>query len=609
MKLGIRAKLFLLSFTAIALSIGAAYLFMRSRLDELLTRQVAEELTVRAQLLKKDATEQRADLDDLVRWDAMADAWAAHARVRATIIRRDGVVLGDSGVPPELLASVENHGARPEVVRAMTHGHAVSQRLSATVDHRLLYVAVPFHRDGRVVGVARVALELTQLDAALQELTRVVTLAMVIALVVAAFLATAASQVASRTARDLTAAARKMASGDLSTRAGTGGHDEFAALGQALDTLAENLSRSLAELRTERDRLGGVLAGMQEGVLMLDADGRIALLNPALRGMLLIQGDWEARLARDAIAHRELVELLDGARVAQEPVAHEIALDGLKPRRLLVRAAPLDGDEKGVFAVFVDVTEVRKLETLRKDFVANVSHELRTPVTAIRSAAETLGSVLQGDPAAGQRFVDIIDRNAARLSGLVEDLLDLSRIESRELTLNFEPIEAEAFFGQIIELFRERSERRGIRLVNMGGAVASEFLADPRALENVLTNLVDNAVKYAGSGAEVRLVARDAGDAVRIGVEDTGPGIEPRHLPRLFERFYRVDTGRSRELGGTGLGLSIVKHLVEAMGSQILVQSQPGQGTTFGFTLRKVSPERAADGAVAVAPRGVNADG
>jgi two-component system phosphate regulon sensor histidine kinase PhoR len=244
-----------------------------------------------------------------------------------------------------------------------------------------------------------------------------------------------------------------------------------------------------------------------------------------------------------------------------------------------------------MFAVFVDVTEMRRLESMRRDFVANVSHELRTPVTAIRSAAETLQTGRPDDPAMLDLFVGIIERNAARLQDLVEDVLDLSRIESRELRLSFEPLELGAVYGQVLSLFKERADRKGIDLVNEASDLLLRVRADRRALEHVLTNLVDNAVKYCGKGVCVRMGAVEQGGNVLLFVADDGPGIEARHLPRIFERFYRVDAGRSRELGGTGLGLSIVKHLVEAMGGSVQVESSPGEGTTFSFTLRRVEGE------------------
>jgi len=242
----------------------------------------------------------------------------------------------------------------------------------------------------------------------------------------------------------------------------------------------------------------------------------------------------------------------------------------------------------------VDVTDIRRLESMRKDFVANASHELRTPVTAVRSAAETLRFAMESDPESATHFLDIIERNAERLQRLVEDLLDLSRIESREFKLTFEDEEVAPLVSQVVALFRERAEKKRIRL----SADVSKDLplahVDARAFEQVVTNLVDNALKYSPEKASVVVRARaEEGNkkrkTIRVSVVDTGPGIEERHLPRLFERFYRVDTGRSRELGGTGLGLSIVKHLCEALGGHIDVESTPGKGSTFSFTLAQAT--------------------
>jgi two-component system phosphate regulon sensor histidine kinase PhoR len=281
------------------------------------------------------------------------------------------------------------------------------------------------------------------------------------------------------------------------------------------------------------------------------------------------------------------------ARSSGDTASKEMELAGLKPRIVLARAGPLAGEPGGVFCVLVDVTEMRRLETLRRDFVANVSHELRTPVTAIRSAAETLQSAMRQDPAAAGMFVDIIDRNAARLHALVEDLLDLSRIESRELELELEPVDLNHLFGQVIDLFRERADKKQIGLTHEVPEDLPMASGDRGALENVLTNLVDNAVKYCGPKSVVTLSAAEDGKFLRVCVCDTGPGIDAAHLPRLFERFYRVDTGRSRELGGTGLGLSIVKHLVEGLGGSVRVASTPGEGTRFSFTVPRSNDEAA----------------
>ena len=256
---------------------------------------------------------------------------------------------------------------------------------------------------------------------------------------------------------------------------------------------------------------------------------------------------------------------------------------------VVVQAARLR-EPGGLLLVFFDVTELRRLESLRRDFVANVSHELRTPVTAVRSAAETLRTAAS-DPTALARFLDIIDRNAERLQHLVDDLLDLSRIESRQYRLRPEDVSVGPALQQITDPLRERAEKKRISLRVDVGPEVPPVHADPRALQQVVTNLIDNAIKYCGDGCEVVARASPGASEVRILVSDNGPGIEAKHLPRLFERFYRVDLGRSRDQGGTGLGLSIVKHLVEAMGGRVTVESAPGQGSSFSFTLpRAESP-------------------
>jgi two-component system phosphate regulon sensor histidine kinase PhoR len=586
-KLGIRAKLFLISLGLIVFSVVVAYAYMRTELETAVTQEIRKDLAIRAELIAVQASALPAPLDRIAEWDALADDLGARSHARVTLIRADGTVVGDSDVPLGELSRVENHGERTEVRDALAGRHGETMRHSATVDRRMLYVAVPMLRSGAVAGVVRVSVPLTEVDEAVAHLRRILTIATLLALAVAVVMSSVAAELASRTARSLTAAARRMASGDLEARTRTlEQKDEFGELGRALDQLAESLSESLEALRGERDRLSGILSGMAEGVLVLDGTGHVALVNPALREMLLLGADAVGKTPLEVIRHAELKELLDDALAGGSSATGEIQLGGIKPRRLLVRAAPLGGEQEGVFAVFVDVTEMRRLETVRRDFVANVSHELRTPVTAIRSAAETLEGAMKNDPQAAVRFVEIIDRNAARLHGLVEDLLDLSRIESREFRLNLEPLDVRPILTHVLGLFRERAEKKRISLGLELSEDLPRALADRRALEHVLTNLVDNAVKYCGSGAEIALTAAVDGERVRVRISDTGPGIEERHLPRLFERFYRVDAGRSRELGGTGLGLSIVKNLVEAMGGRVGVESRLGEGTTFSFSLR-----------------------
>ena len=584
MRLRIRSKVFVLSFGLVLITLAVAYVAMRLEMEQQLLTEIRSDLRVRTRLVALQADPGVLPLDDLAGWDDWADRLGRHAEARVTVIRSDGVVLGDSGLSLSRVHAVENHGDRPEIRSALAGDVGQSERYSTTLKTRMIYTAAPFWDGPRIAGVARCAFPLTRVDRAIEELNSAVLVAAVLALVLAMMLSMAGAQLASLTVRSLVASAGRMAAGELDTRVSTQGHDELADLGRALAKLAGNLSTTLTELRSERDRLGGILHGMQEGVLLLDHEGRIALVNPALREMLLLEADIEGKLPSEALSHPEIQRVLDLTSSTDEPTTHEIGITGLKPRRFLVRVAPLPGETQGAFAVFVDVTEMRRLESVRRDFVANVSHELRTPVTAIRSAAETLTVALTDNPAAAAQFVGIIDRNAQRLRDLVEDVLDLSRIEARQFKIEPEPLILEEVLDQIVGLFAERAAKRDISLRRSSDG-QHLAIADRRALENVLTNLVDNAIKYCGPGASVSISAHPMAQSIRVAVADDGPGIEARHLARIFERFYRVDAGRSRELGGTGLGLSIVKHLVEAMGGQVGVQSSPGEGTTFSFTL------------------------
>jgi two-component system phosphate regulon sensor histidine kinase PhoR len=342
-------------------------------------------------------------------------------------------------------------------------------------------------------------------------------LAAVVALVFAGLMSSFAAQSMSRIVRELTDATKRLTEGDLTVRAHFAGDDELGDLGRALDQLASSLASSLGQLRAERDLQSRILDGMKEGVLVLDRGDHILLMNPALREMLLLGASDVGKLLIESVRHAEL-------------------------------------------------HDVRRLESLRRDFVANVSHELRTPVTAVRSAAETLrdSALKDPDPRAAERFADIIVRNSERLQNLIEDLLELSRLESNEFKLKREKIDLPVVSGLVLGLFRERAERTGIQLSAEIPTGLAQVETDQRALEQVLSNLVDNAVKYCPQGATVKLRAANGDGSMRLTVEDTGPGISEAHLPRLFERFYRVDAGRSRDVGGTGLGLSIVKHMVEA---------------------------------------------
>jgi two-component system phosphate regulon sensor histidine kinase PhoR len=584
-KLGVRSKLFLMAFVPITLSVVPASVYLGSVLNADLTETVRADLFVRLHFIEGQASSFDASLEDRSAWDRLADDLGRRGEARVTIIRRDGIVLGDSQVGLRELQHLENHAHRPEVVQASSEGRGSSMRWSTTLQRRLMYVAAPFQRNGARAGFVRLAKPLTKVERALGRVRMLVGVSTGITLALATILVLLTSRWISTSVRRLTATARRMAAGHLEVRTHASGNDELAELGRALDRLATGLENALGTLRQERDLLAGVLEGMREGVLLLDQQGRVALANPTLRATLLLGPEVVGKPLGELVHDPELEQLVGEAARASEPVSGELEIGDLQPRRLLVRAAALPSEPGGVLAVFVDVTELRRLETMRRDFVANASHELRTPVASVRSAAETLRRAIETQPEDAAEFIEMIERNTARLQQLIEDLLDLSRIESRQYRLDLEPLRLDDAIAQSVAAARDRAETKGLRIALAVDPTLPPVRADRRAFDQILTNLVDNAVKYCPAGTTVTLEAQSTEAGIRIAVEDTGPGIAPEHLPRLFERFYRVDAGRSRALGGTGLGLSIVRHLVEAMHGQVSVESTPGKGSCFSFTL------------------------
>jgi two-component system phosphate regulon sensor histidine kinase PhoR len=423
----------------------------------------------------------------------------------------------------------------------------------------------------------------------LGDLHKALLSSLLVALLLAASVSILAAGRFSAVVRSLTEAAAKMAAGDLRVRTRAAGSDELADLGRALDLLAVNLSVAIGALQKERDLLGGIVSAMHEGLLVLDGGGRIAMVNPALRKMLLLGSDVAGKYPLEVVRHPDFGSLLDRCKKSGEAVSTEIELVAPKPTSLLLHAVRI-AETGGLLLVFVDLTEMRRLERVRTDFVANVSHELRTPITAIRGYAETLRAGALSDPAVAASMVEIIFRQSERLSRLVEDLLELSRLESRELKLAEQPVLVLEAASRAAEAVRPRAESKRIRL-EIRVPPELRVLADERAVEQVLLNLLDNAVKYMPSRGEVKITGRSQEGRCEIEVRDNGLGIEAKHLARLFERFYRVDKGRSRDMGGTGLGLAIVKHLVAAMKGEIRVESQPGVGSAFTVVLPEAVPE------------------
>jgi two-component system phosphate regulon sensor histidine kinase PhoR len=379
--------------------------------------------------------------------------------------------------------------------------------------------------------------------------------------------------------------ARDVASGELDRRLRWRGGGDPGRIADALDAMADELQRRLGEATSEKEQLQAVLAGMVEGVLVVNAEGRIVLANPRLREMFDVWGEVVGRTPLEVIRHAGVHDALREAASTADLVVSQISVEGPDERSILVHAAafPPTGRRLGTVVVFHDVSELRRLENLRRDFVANVSHELKTPLTAIRGFAETLIGV-EFSPAEVRKYLAIIVRHAERLSNLIEDLLELSRIESRKVPLRTVPVDLARVAASVVTDLELQARTRGIN-VKLVPTDVPVVLADRRALEQILTNLLDNAIKYTNPGGHVEVRIGCERGRVRVEVRDDGIGIPPEDLPRIFERFYRVDKARSRDLGGTGLGLAIAKHLVQTMDGEIGVSSEPATGSTFWFTL------------------------
>lgn len=506
------------------------------------------------------------------------------AGVRLTLIALEGTVLADSDVPPERLPSLDNHASRPEVAEALRSGWGRAVRYSRTVSAPLMYAA----RLGRALDgpvIARVALPLVRIESRRAEVRRSILAWTAVGLgMCGAIMAAIAWAVARRLGR-LRRAAERMADGDHAIRVEERGPPEVVALACAMNRLAGATAETIARLDEERRRLRVILEAMNDGVAVTDARGRVVLCNRVMRETAGWKDDPEGRPLSDLLRAPGAMEVVQGAiegrtGVREATVAHP------RPAQLLVSASPLPAGQ-GAVVVVHDTTEVHRLHRVRRDFVANVSHELRNPIATIQAAAETLADLGDQDAEARRAAVETLMRHTKRLGNIVADLLDLSRLESGQHGYAIRPVRVGEVIEAVVSDFE--SSARGKSLALSWAVEPEDLMAscDPDGLATVLRNLVDNAVRYTRPGDSVRVTARSTPDgSVAIEVADTGPGIEEHHLPRLFERFYRVDRGRSREAGGTGLGLAIARHAAEAMGGTLTVHSTFGHGATFRLMLR-----------------------
>ncbi|HEY6838414.1 MAG TPA: ATP-binding protein [Geobacteraceae bacterium] len=587
MRVRFRWKLMLSYAVLVLLMGGTLYAYLRHTLENYFVEDIRGNLLNEARLARLLATREDALGREA---EAVADVIGREIKARVTIIAPDGTVLGDSEVPPAELHHLENHSNRPEVRQALASGEGSSIRYSETLRLFMLYVAVRLQPDRGEPGVLRLALPLTSLAQASSRLHTMLGAALLVALLLSLGLSYLLSRLVTRSLRLIAETATHVGKGDFQRRVPVSGRDELADLARVMNDMAERIGSQVERLATEKNRLDAILSGMGEGLMVADAEGTIVLVNPAFRALFSPGTEVEGKSLMDIARHPDLHEAFRQVVATGGEQSAEIPLRLPEEKTLATHWVPLrtDGRLTGVVAVFHDISDIRKLENVRRDFVANVSHELRTPVTVIKGYAEALaeGSV---DPEKEARFIGVIARHADRLSRLIADLLTLSSLESGGVALALVPVEPARAVAGAAALVEEKAREKGILLDLRETATAPAVLADPGRLEQVLVNLLDNAVTYTAANGAISVSAADEGEMVRISVSDTGIGIPQKDLPRIFERFYRVDAARSRDQGGTGLGLAIVKHIVQLHGGSVSVVSTPEKGTTFSFTLRKAA--------------------
>lgn len=567
------------------LALAAVSWYVSDSLNEFYLLQTARDLEARARLVAQQVSG-RSTETEMPYFDRLSKELGRRIGTRITLILSSGRVVGDSAEEPDRM---ENHADRPEVATALAGRVGRSVRFSHTLQKKMMYVAVPV--ESRGVRAVRVALPLDAIDTALWNVYRRIALGGLGVAVLAGALSFLVGMRISRPLEKMRRGARRFAEGDLQERLTVSGSEEICALAEAMNVMAGQLDERMRLVVAQRNEKEAMLASMVEGVVAVDTDERILRLNAAAGRLLgVTPEEAEGRCIQEVIRKFDMQRFITRALESPLPLEGDIVLHGPEEDRFLqAHGTPLrdaGGRNIGALIVLNDVTRLHRLERVRRDFVANVSHELKTPITAIKGFIETLRDGAIDDPEAGRRFLEIVARQADRLNAIIEDLLDLARIElgveRREIPL--QPAALEEVLRGAVHATVMQAAARNIR-IDLDCPPGLQARINPPLLEQAVVNLIDNAVKYSPSGGRVLVAAEQAGGEIVIRVQDWGSGIERHHLPRLFERFYRVDKARSRKEGGTGLGLAIVKHISQAHGGRVVVQSTPGQGSIFTLHL------------------------
>ena len=580
MRTSFRTRVFIGSCAAAVVSVFIVAVVLAWRIDRQqeasIERHLSDEARLIAALLASNTDRDVSALDE------EADRLGQLTASRITLVAGDGRVVGDSTQSVEALATLENHATRPEIVAAGTNTLGTSRRHSTTVNTDMLYVAT--RASHPVVRYVRVSLPLSDIDAQIAVIRTTALAAAAAAVPLALLVSWFFSAPLARRVQAIAGVAERYSSGDLSRSTYDYGEDELGLVARVMDDSVHELGRRLDELSRDRARMEAILSGMVEGVLVVDAQGRLQLVNQAAQAMLRVEASATGRLYLEVIRHPDIAAQLTAALRGAAVGSHEVALSRDPGRTFIARAAPVQAPGAGgAVLVLHDITDLRRADQIRRDFVANVSHELRTPLTAIRGYVEALLDE-PGDVEHTRRFLEIIARHSTRMERLVQDLLRLARLDAKQEVLDMTRCDVHQLFGGVIADLGPAIEAKQQHVTITVPPEASHVDGDPAKLHDIVRNLVENAVNYSPDGADLRVTSGINGASFMITVADSGPGIPPEDLSRVFERFYRVDKSRSRP-GGTGLGLAIVKHLVELHGGEARAENAPSGGAIFTIKL------------------------
>ena len=573
--------IFIIAVALILTSIIASREMRRMYIEE-----VTNTLEARARLVDTNIRQDLAHRD-LNAIDAQCKLLGRLTDTRITVIDGDGTVLGDSDEDPHIM---ENHGSRPEIVRAFTGEVGIETRYSNTLQTMMMYVAMPVRESDNIIAVVRTSYSIASVSTNLGIFYRNVTISGIIIVLLAAIIGSIVFRRFTRPIHELTRVAEEFAEGRLKSRLPVADTEEIATLAITMNKMAEQLDNRINKIVEQRNEREAILASMSEAVIALDDKERIVSLNRAAADFFNLDSETATGKPIHELARfSDLHDFVNQTFNSNERIEKEIILPGQNERYLQAHGSPLydaSGTRVGVLLVFNDITRIKKLENIRRDFVANVSHELKTPITAITASAETLLNGAADKPEDNTRFLKMIVQHSDRLNNLLEDLLSLARLEaeSEAEEIKLEKTQIEGILKSAVQACQAKGTDRDIPVIidcdkNLEGKVNSFHL------EQAIINLIDNALKYSEAGMTVEVKSSVIDREIVITVTDYGCGIEKQHLPRLFERFYRIDRARSREAGGTGLGLAIVKHVALAHKGRVNVRSTPGKGSTFEIYL------------------------